>query len=270
MSERLKHIARRFARDEGGASLVEYTVVIVLFLLIFFAILDFGRLGFNWVMTEKAMQRATRIAVTRPAMCPGVPEVTTRVNAGTSFGTLCREAAGTCQSPHAVGAPQQCRLGAPTEFVAGGGSNECGSGPVTVPTLGNNPTPAQIAVQEAAIRTETRQEIWCILEPILPSNADPSNIRVSYEFREDLGFVGGPYVPMVEIGVVTQATDDPVVAGASELRFEFITPIPALIAAVGSTATQFQDNDSDSLADIPFPELSVSMPGEDLNRGNGG
>ena len=49
---------RRQARDESGASLIEYTVVISLFLLVYFAVLDFGRLGFNWVMTEKAMQRA--------------------------------------------------------------------------------------------------------------------------------------------------------------------------------------------------------------------
>ena len=55
--------AKRHARDESGASLIEYTIVVVLFLLLFFSVLDFGRLGFNWVMTEKAMQRAARIAV---------------------------------------------------------------------------------------------------------------------------------------------------------------------------------------------------------------
>ena len=58
--------------------MIEYAIVISLFLLVFFAILDFGRLGFNWVMTEKAMQRAARIAVTRPPVCDDVPETHTR------------------------------------------------------------------------------------------------------------------------------------------------------------------------------------------------
>lgn len=259
-----KNAARRHVRDEAGASLVEYTVVIILFLLIFFAILDFGRLGFNWVMTEKAMQRAARIAATRPPACAGVPETIGRTSTATAFGTLCRSGAGVCADPTG-GVPQQCALGAATDFA--GANNPC-TVPVVVPTLGNNPTAAEIATREAAIRAETRQEIWCLLEPILPSNANPSNIRVTYTYNDDLGFVGGPYVPMVEVGTVTAATEG---NGLNQLRFEFITPIPALIALIGGATTQYgQDVDNDSLADIPFPDLSVSMPGEDLNRGDNG
>ena len=220
---------RKHARDESGASLIEYTVVIILFLLVFFAILDFGRLGFNWVMTEKAMQRAARIAVTREPVCAGVPEIHTREGASTeAFGTLCR-VGGVCVN----GGVQQCTLAA--------ADVGCGDD----------------------INANTATEIWCILEPILPSNAIPQNIEVSYTYDQNLGFVGGPYTPMVEVGTVT--------TGANELRFEFITPIPALIAiASGAAASNLEDDDSNSLADIPFPALSVSMPGEDLNQGNNG
>ncbi len=264
MFDRLIRSARRHTRDETGASLVEYTVVIILFLLVFFAILDFGRLGFNWVMTEKAMQRAARIATVRPPACAGVPEIHSRQGSSSDpFGTLCRAGA-VCVD----GGTQSCVLGAATDF--GPGSNPCTT-PVIVGALPNNPTAGQIAARNAALRLEVRQEIWCILQPILPSNANPNNIRMTYTYNSNLGFVGGPYVPMVEVGVVTAATAS-TIQGAEELRFTFITPIPALAAAAGGAAsTEITDSgDADSLADIPFPNLSVSLPGEDLNRGTNG
>lgn len=263
--DRLIRSARLHARNESGASLVEYTVVIILFLLVFFSILDFGRLGFNWVMTEKAMQRAARIAVTRPPACAGVPESHSRQAASAEpFGTLCR-VGGVCVD----GGTQSCVLGAATDFT--GGNNPC-TMPVSVGGLPNNPTQAQIDARNAALRLEVRQEIWCLLEPILPSNATPRNVRLSYTFDPELGFVGGPYVPMVEVGVVTAAdVASGNIANAQEMRFEFITPLPALAVMAGGAATSnFDDDDTNSLADIPFPDLSVSMPGEDLNRGNDG
>lgn len=247
---------RGFWRDQAGASLVEYTVVIILFLLVFFAILDFGRLGFNWVMTEKAMQRAARIAVTRPPVCAGVPESHTRLGSSTEpYGTLCR-AGGVCTDPGI----QQCVLSA--------AAIDCST---QLPDLTGGPSAAAIAARNSA---QTAQEIWCLLEPILPSNATPQNIRLAYSFDPNLGFVGGPYVPMVEVAVATADNvtgGNNVIANAQELRFEFITPIPALAAMAGGAATSnFEDDDSNSLADIPFPDLSVSMPGEDLNRGTNG
>ncbi len=247
--------ARRHARDESGASLVEYTIVFILFLLIFFAILDFGRLGFNWVMTEKAMQRAARIAVTRPPVCPGVPASHTRQGGSTdAFGTLCR-VGGVCVDQGV----QQC--------VLSDAAIDCTT---QIADLGGSPTDAQIYTRNSA---QTAQEIWCILEPILPSNAAPDNIRITYSFTDQLGFVGGPYVPMVEVGTVTAATDAAgatPIPNADELRFEFITPLPTLIGFMsGEEPNQLgTDDDNNNLADIPFPDLSVSMPGEDLSRGS--
>lgn len=236
--------SRRYVRDEAGASLIEYTVVIMLFLLVFFAILDFGRLGFNWVMTEKAMQRAARIAVVRPPVCAGVPETITLLGGSTAdFGTLCR-VGGVCE-PVNSGNPQQCVLSA--------SSIDCNS---------------------ADVNSDTATEIWCILQPILPENATPQNIRMSYTYDQNLGFAGGPYMPMVEVGVVTLADELAIGGVADELRFNFITPLPALAAWMsgGGTTSNIADTtaDTDSLADIPFPDLSVSMPGEDLNQGNNG
>ncbi|MGB2893980.1 MAG: TadE/TadG family type IV pilus assembly protein, partial [Albidovulum sp.] len=74
----LIHILRRFWADESGTTLVELAFVIPLFLLLFFGLIDFGRMGAEFVMADKAMQIASRIAVVRPAACPGVPASTAR------------------------------------------------------------------------------------------------------------------------------------------------------------------------------------------------
>ena len=228
--------ARRHLREETGASLIEYTVVISLFLLVFFAILDFGRLGFNWVMTEKAMQRAARIAVTREPVCDGVPETHVRgSNTAVGYGTFCRADIGVC---------------------ADEGRQSC--------VLSATPINCQTATASTAV------EIWCIINPILPSNATPRNIRVSYSFDQNLGFLGGPYTPMVEVAVVTEE-DVAAIEDSEELRFDFVTPLPGLAALVGGTApTNIADSGGDGQADIPFPDLSVSMPAEDLAQGNSG
>ncbi len=93
---------------------------------------------------------------------------------------------------------------------------------------------------------------------------------MSYDFDERLGFLGGPYTPMVEMAVVTEQ-DVPLIADSEALRFDFVTPLPGMVALVGGGAsTNLTDTDSDSRADIPFPDLSVSMPAEDLAQGNSG
>ncbi len=245
--QRLISALRRFGRDEDGASLIEYALVISLFMLVFFAILDFGRLGFNWVMTEKAMQRAARIAVTRAPVCDGVPDTFERgINTAPAYGALCRSDAGVCND---VGI-QACVLES-SPALASMTDYETGCGTVSNP--------------------DTATEIWCTIWPILPSNATPRNIRVSYAFDQNLGFLGGPYTPMVEVAVVT-AEDVGDIENSEELRFDFVTPLPGLAALVsgGGTPTNLADSGSDGLADIPFPDMSVSMPAEDLAQGNRG
>ncbi|MEQ9038190.1 MAG: pilus assembly protein [Silicimonas sp.] len=240
IGSRFINAARRHLREETGASLIEYTVVISLFLLVFFAILDFGRLGFNWVMTEKAMQRAARIATVRPPVCTGVP-VTHALLSGTTdrIGTLCRTG-----SACANGGVQQCVLGNVNTF-------------------------------DCTAVTNTAGEIWCTLEPILPSNATPRHIWVSYTYDPQLGFAGGPYTPMIEVGIATADNDNSSGAAtnpinfAQELRFEFLTPIPGMAALAGGGAMGNLPSGG-GLPSIPFPDMSVSLPGEDLNTGTNG
>ena len=89
-----------FAADEGGAAMVEFAIVCLVFFISFFQLFDFGLFASNNLMAEKATQIAARIAVARPAACAGVPDriTTTALSPAPRFGTNCRNAVGTCNA----------------------------------------------------------------------------------------------------------------------------------------------------------------------------
>ena len=221
---------KRFALREDGTTLVEFALCITLFLVILFAVLDFGRLGYNWVVAEKAMQRAVRVASVRPPVCAGVPQYHRRADptdATFSSGTLCRSQPGLC-----LQTTRQCLLSNPD-----GGDAE-------------------------AVAAAT--EIWTLIEPLMPANATNANVLIRYDYDENLGFLGGPFVPLItaEIGTDSNGdgnfTDDD-----ADFAFTFITPLSALAAQATGTTNDIPNS-------IPFPDISVSLPAEDLNIGTGG
>lgn len=227
------HISGRIGRtlaDESGATLVELTLVLPLFLLIFLGIIDFGRLGFDVVTAEKAMQRAARIATVRPSVCAGLPDTTQRDGNNTTvpaprFGTACNSGSQICQ----VEATISCTL--QTGISAG---------------------------------NATATEIWNSINELMPANASPANVRITYTDSGRtgspyydaagnlrLGFLGGPYVPVVTAEVI------------GPLQFNFVTPIGGLARLGGASSATFNQT-------IDFPSLSVSLPGEDLANGENG
>jgi hypothetical protein len=201
------------SRDERGVTLVEFAIALAVFLLIMFGLIDFGRLGFSYVMAEKAMQRAARIATVRPPACAGVPTENVRPPSAPGvtparFGTYCRDGAGVCANP----------------------------GTFTCSGAASNPT---------------ANEVWQAISALLPNDATIANIRFSYSFDQNLGFLGGPYVPVVT-------------AELQNLTFSFVSPLGALAGLAGAAGAGGIDDD------ITFPSLSVSLPGEDLAQGTNG
>ncbi|SNS44948.1 TadE/TadG family type IV pilus assembly protein [Tropicimonas sediminicola] len=204
---------RAFRRDEDGATLVEFALVLALFLLILFGLIDFGRMAFHYVTAEKAMHIAARVAAVRPPACAGVPEfhLIDPDNTDTTppdYGTRCNAGANVC-------------LPAGTISCAG------------------------------ALTNSTVAEIWPIVRGTLPNDANPDALRFSYAYDPNLGFLGGPYVPVVTVEL-------------QNLQFRFISPLGALVGLTGATAPTGLG------ADIAFPAMSVSMPGEDLAHGSAG
>lgn len=203
---------RAFATDETGATLVEFTLVLALYFLLFFGLLDFGRLAFNYVTAEKAMHTAARIAVVRPPACAGVPATNAPGPVAPSsdpprFGTSCNAASNVCANV------------------------------------------ATIACNGAAANA-TASEIWAAVQGGLPNDATIANLRFSYTFDSDLGFLGGPYVPVVTVEL-------------QGLNFDFVHPLSGLAALAGGGSSTLGGS-------ITFPTMSVSLPAEDLALGTAG
>lgn len=207
----LRRLLAHLWRDQAGTTLVEMAIVLPLFLLLYLGLIDFGRLGGEYVMADKAMQRAVRIAAVRPAACPGVPQYNVRGpgSAGSvppRFGTGCASGTGICADPGTI-------------TCAGSAANA------------------------------TVAEIWTNIAPLMPTHATPANLRFSYAYDQNLGFLGGPYVPLVTVEI-------------QNLDFQFATPLGALASLAGS-----EDGPG---ATLPFPGLSTTLPAEDLALGENG
>lgn len=152
---------RRFARAEDGATLVEFAVVLSIFVFLLFGLIDFARLGFSNVMAEKATERAVRMAVVRPVICAGVPRINQRglvgiVSLDLPNGTACTERTGLCYNPGTVS-------------CTGDTSNA------------------------------TVAEIYDRIRPLLPTGARPENLMFRYSYDPELNRVGAAYAPIVTV-----------------------------------------------------------------------
>lgn len=61
---------RRFVGDERGSNLVEYGIVLILFLTMLFGVIDFGRAMYAYHFISGAAREATRYAMVRGSSCP--------------------------------------------------------------------------------------------------------------------------------------------------------------------------------------------------------
>lgn len=224
---RLPAALRRHLADETGATLVEFAIVLTLFLLIFFGLIDFGRLAFHYVTSERAVFNAARVAAVRPPVCDSVPETNDRGatpsgSAPPKYGTLCSAGGTVCASP----GPFTCR--------------------------GDQATTAD--------GIATAQEAWRLVRGTLPSGATIANLRFTYTSDPNLGFLGGPYVPMVSVEIDNGSGG----SGAPALDFHFISPLAGLVRLAGGTAPGGLG------ADLPYPSMKTTIPGEDLAQGTSG
>jgi Flp pilus assembly protein TadG len=218
-------------RDESGAAMVEFSFVAALFFLLFFSVLDFGRLLYTVVHVEKAAQIAARIATTREMAC---------LASGTALpvnqrptGALTVERAGT-----------SCDAGSD---ICRSVSFSCGSIDRTGQASLDGPTLTHTALNPLH---PTVSEIWTAIEPLMPPGSDATVLNFRYDYDPSLGFLGGPYTPMV-----TVEFDLP--------DFEFVAPIAGLAAIAAGQGT------GTATGTLEYPTFSVSLPAEDLTTGPG-
>jgi Flp pilus assembly protein TadG len=198
----------KFIRDERGAGLAEYALIIPLFLALLLVVIEFSFLYYQWVMAEKATHYAVRLAAVRPTICPGLPTTNTRANPGGTerFGEICKPA---------------------------GGPSICVS-PPTVSCTGNT-------------GNATFNEIFTDISPMLPPGTPANAITIRYE-SADLGFLGGPYVPVVSVEL-------------TNVQMNYITPFANLLTVYGAAVQNY--------GSITLPPMRATLTGEDLAMGPG-
>lgn len=198
-----------FRRDQSGGVLVEFAIVVSVFLFLFAALLDFGRLSYSSVTAQTAAQIAARVAVARAPACMGVPETHMRGAASPAprFGTSCSATTGVCASVATIS-------------CAGSAANA------------------------------TASQIWARVNALLPAGATIDMIQFSYSFDSNLGFLGGPYTPMVTVELNLN-------------DFQFASPLAALANAAGASNSSLPSAKS-------YSSFSVSLPAEDLAEGEAG
>jgi Flp pilus assembly protein TadG len=159
----MKAELNQLRHDESGSVLIEFAVVLSLFLLLLFGFIDFGRMAFSYVTATKATEIAARQAAVNGPVCPGLPATNQRGTLnGTAtayqFGTSCNVATGLCSAPS----------------------------PITCDGSSQNPTSAAI---------------WAQVEDLMPYNATVENLAFTYTFDRNTGFLGGPYSPTVTVQI---------------------------------------------------------------------
>lgn len=190
--------------------LVEFALVLPLFLVLLMAVIDFGQIYLRWILAEKATALAARFAVVRPPVCPGVPTFNDRtpgIPRTSPFGTACTASFfDLCDDPGTI----TCT-----------GGNAVG---------------------------DTFDDLFDAVDGLLPATIAPENIRFTYSFA-NLGFLGGPYVPLVSVELV------------GDVDVPFITPLGPLLQAFYGGG---------GLDDPTLPPMRATLPAEDLLEGGPG
>ena len=197
---------RVFASDERGTTLVELALAIVVFLALLFGVIDFGRVGYHYVGAERGVMRAARLAAVLPPAC----------SAAADFGEIARD--GAADPPPRMGT--LCRGGGVCAPIA------------TISCTADNGDP------QATV-------IWNAVRGALPAGATAGALTISYVQDGDLGFLGGPYTPVVEIDL----------AGVSVTGLSVF----GLAGMYGGGTTH--------ASSLSLPTMTAVMPGEGLGTG---
>lgn len=88
----MKRHLRRFRKDESGATLVEYTLVFMLLMLLTFGLIEFGIVLFQYNSAEMATAVGARFVATRGPVVTGIEDC--GVTTSAAAGTLCSDVAG--------------------------------------------------------------------------------------------------------------------------------------------------------------------------------
>jgi hypothetical protein len=163
------------ARDQGGATTVEFTIVMVLFFLLTFGITEFGYMLYQWNSAAKAAQVGARLAAVSDSVWGGLASLT---SGGTPGGPWTTNYSVTCQGSNVSGSSGNCTgtssgnysAAALQRIIFGRGQTTCGT-----------------------IGTDGDAGMCDIFDRITPQN-----VQINYK-NTGLGFAGRPGGPVPTI-----------------------------------------------------------------------
>ena len=154
----------KLLRDCDGSSLVEFTLVFPVFMLVAFGTVDVSLMLFDWAQADKAAFIGARTAVVSNPLASGINNLT-YANQGTQLGQLCFTSSGTANA--SAGCPTVTTVCTPGATV---GTGTCSGG---------------YTYDDTALPT-----ILANMQIIFP-RIGRQNMQISYQ-TTGLGFVGRP------------------------------------------------------------------------------
>jgi len=182
----MMHLISRVGHDQSGTTTIEFSIVMVLFFMLTFGLVEFGYALFQWNTASKAAQIGARMAAVSNPVWTGLLGLT---DSGTPGGPWTTAYDVTCTGTNATGSAGEC-AGASAEYdavamqdlVFGRGDTTCG-------TIGTDSDPGMCDVF---------------------NRITPENVNITYE-NTGLGFAGRPGGPVPTITLTV-----------SGLTYEFI------------------------------------------------
>lgn len=182
----MTHLISRMAHDQSGTTTIEFSIVMVLFFLLTFGLVEFGYALFQWNSASKAAQLGARMAAVSNPVWTGLSGLT---DSGTPGGPWTTAYDVTCTGTNATGSAGECAGAsagydavAMQDLVFGRGDTTCG-------TIGTDNDPGMCDVF---------------------NRITPENVNITYE-NTGLGFAGRPGGPVPTITLTV-----------SGLTYEFI------------------------------------------------
>jgi len=205
----MRTLFRRLVRDQTGTTTIEFTIVMLLFFMLTFGIVEFGYLWFQWNSASKAAQLGARMAAVSD---PVWGSLTALTSTGTAGGPWQTAYSVTCHGTNATGSTGACSGTSNTGYTAaamqrlvfGRGDTACGT-----------------------IGTDGDAGMCDIFDRITPQN-----VNINYQ-NTGLGFAGRPGGPVPTITVSLTGLTYQFFALGTLLGFGDVTMPPFTVTMTG-------------------------------------
>lgn len=182
-------MANRLLRDDAGATLIEFTVVLPLLIMVTMGLVDLGLLMFTRSDANRAVQHGARCAVTNNPVAAGINGPVTGVDSTVTIGTSCND--GTSNTYCTARPEYTC-----TALQGSGGTCKVTAGSGSTLTINDTDFDRIVnAMQPFGNKLDRRQVVITytpLKQGFVGQSSTPMNVTVSLRcVAQPLFFIGG-------------------------------------------------------------------------------